>query len=442
MRYEKMKSMGLSRNELSGKVALITGAGRGIGKELAKALAWLGAKVIIAEISESGAEVEEEICSKGGTAFYFQTDVSDEKSIKELAEKIPKEFGKVNILVNNATIVKTGSILDTPLEDWDESWKVNARAAILLVRTFLPDMVERKDGVIVMMTSEEGMPYVAPYSASKAALNSFGLSLAAELGEDSGVSVFIFAPGMVDTPGIRNAAQELAPLYGMAYDEFINQSVNPGYNGLMPAEDCAAGLAYCIAHAKDYHGQVADPFGPLAKAGLLTFSTQSEGKHTNDILHRDEAVSEKTALELAEELKKIMEDVERETNELNRFARMWVRRIFRQRTGMGIKEWLEAIEKLISELEELDMVIKTHDDVKDERIRAKLLWITSHLEKLADNFKQNMKDVEAFIKDPDALANALEVLAYRENTTRSLVAALNKKLAEVKTRNPSDVWHS
>ncbi|USG99644.1 SDR family oxidoreductase [Thermococcus argininiproducens] len=428
MGYEKLKSMDLSRDEFSGKVALITGAGRGIGKELAKVLAWLGAKVIIAEISESGAEVEEEIHSKGGTAFYFQTDVSDKKSIRKLAERILKEFGKVDILVNNATIVKTGSILDTSHEDWDESWKVNVQAAVLLVKAFLPSMVKRKDGVIVMMTSEEGMPYVAPYSASKAALNSFGLSLATELGEDSGVSVFIFAPGMVDTPGIRNAAQELAPLYGMAYDEFINQSVNPGYNGLMPAEDCAAGLAYCIAYAKDYHGQMADPFGPLAKAGLLIFPTQAEGKHTNNILHRDEAVSEKTAFELVEELKKIMEDVERETNELNRFARMWVRRIFRQRTGMSIKEWLGAVEELISGLQELETAIRANNDTKAEQIRAKLPWMITYLEKLADNFKQNMKDVEGFIKDPEALAKALETLAYRENVTRSLIVMLREEM--------------
>jgi len=267
--FEIIEKMGLPQGTLAGKVAVITGSGRGIGKELARALAWLGAKVIIAEINDDGAEVEALIRSEGGEALYVQTDVSDEGSIKRLAEKASKEFGKVDILINNATIVETGSILEMSLEDWEKSWNVDVLAAVRLIKTFLPGMLERGYGVIVTVTSDEGMPYVAPYSASKAALSSLGLSLAAELGEESGVSVFVFAPGMVDTPGIRNAAKKLAPLYGMTYEEFINQNVNPGYDGPMPAEDCAAGFAYCIAHAKDYHGQIADPFQPLARAGLL-----------------------------------------------------------------------------------------------------------------------------------------------------------------------------
>ena len=422
--HEKLQIMGLSKGELSRKVALITGAGRGIGKELARALGWLGAYVIIAEISESGAEVEELIRSEGGKALYIRTDVSDEGSIKELTERVFEEFGKVDILVNNATIVKTGPILTTPLEDWDVSWKVNVQAAVLLVKTFLPYMLERKEGVIAMMTSEEGMPYVAPYSASKAALGSIGISLAAELGEVSGVSVFVFAPGMVDTPGIRNAARKLAPLYGMTYEEFMNQKVNPGYNGLMPAEDCAAGLAYCIVHAKNYHGQVADPFGPLAEAGFLTLSTQFEGKHANDIPHRDEAMSEKTALELAEELKKIMEDVERETNELNRFARMWVTKTFRKRTGMSIKEWTQAVSELVLKLEEMDMEAKAQGNGKDKPPRAKLFWMIDHLKRLEDHFNQSMKDAEGYFRDPEKLKEALEVLTYRERVTRSLITSL------------------
>jgi len=233
--FEIIEKMGLPQDTLAGKVAVITGAGRGIGKELARALAWLGAKVIIAEINDDGAEVEALIRSEGGEALYVQTDVSDEGSIKRLAEKASKEFGKVDILINNATIVETGSILEMSLEDWEKSWNVDVLAAVRLIKTFLPGMLERGYGVIVTVTSDEGMSYVAPYSASKVALTSLGLSLAAELGEESGVSVFVFASGMVDTPGIRNAAKKLAPLYGMTYEEFINQNVNPGYDGLMPA---------------------------------------------------------------------------------------------------------------------------------------------------------------------------------------------------------------
>ncbi|AEA47859.1 SDR family NAD(P)-dependent oxidoreductase [Archaeoglobus veneficus] len=430
MLVEKMEKMGLSPSALAGKVAVITGAGRGIGKELARALAWLGAKVVIAEIRDTGAEVEALIRSEGGMALFVRTDVGDEESIKRLANKVFEEFGKVDILINNATVVKTGSILELPLEEWDQTWSINVRAAILTIKAFLPGMLEREEGVIVTITSDEGMPYVAPYSASKAVLSSLGLSLAAELGNESGISVFVFAPGMVDTPGIRNAARELAPRYGMTYEEFIDQSVNPGYDGLMPAEDCAAGFAYCIVNAQDYHGQIADPFQPLAKAGLLSFSSQQKSEDGSvDLSKTSEKVSRsESAVELARELKKILEDVNRETNELDMFRKMWVTRTFRKRCGMGIKDWLETITELISELEEVDQAIETGDTAKAEGIRGNLTWMKSNLEKLADYFKKNMKDAEGYFKDPKALSAALDVLAYRENTVRLLILELEQIL--------------
>lgn len=417
--------MGLSQTDLAGKVAVITGGGRGIGKELARALAWLGANVIIAEITEDGAEVEALIRSEGGSALYVRTDVSDESSVKRLAEKSFKEFGKVDILINNATIVETGSILEMPLEKWEKSWRVDVLAAVRLIKTFLPGMLERKYGVIVTVTSDEGMPYVAPYSASKAALNSLGLSLAAELSEESGVSVFVFAPGMVDTPGIRKAARELAPLYGMTYEEFINQNVNPGYDGLMPAEDCAAGFAYCIVHAKDYHGQIADPLLPLAKTGLsFSFGEEKSGAQPEP---SEKIIQKKNVLELAKEVKKILEDVEKETNELDLFRRMWVTRTFRKRCGMSIEDWLNTISELVSELEEYDKAKRSGDTVKIEYIRGKLLWVKNSLVRLADYFRKNMKDAEGYFNDPEALSRALKVLAYRENTVRSLVILLEQR---------------
>ncbi|MBS7633720.1 SDR family NAD(P)-dependent oxidoreductase, partial [Candidatus Bathyarchaeota archaeon] len=104
MLFEKLERMELSRTSLSGKVAVVTGAGRGIGKELARAMAWLGAKVVIAEIADTGAEVEALIRSEGGTALFVKTNVADENSMNRLAKKTLKEFSKVDILVNNATI--------------------------------------------------------------------------------------------------------------------------------------------------------------------------------------------------------------------------------------------------------------------------------------------------------------------------------------------------
>lgn len=87
MLFEKLKRMGLSHTSLAGKVAVVTGAGRGIGKELARALAWLGAKVVIAEIADAGAEVEALIRSEGGTALFVKTNVAGENSLNRMVKE-------------------------------------------------------------------------------------------------------------------------------------------------------------------------------------------------------------------------------------------------------------------------------------------------------------------------------------------------------------------
>ena len=431
-----VERMGLARDALAGKVAIVTGAGRGIGKELARALAWLGAKVIIAEIAETGAEVEALIRSEGGTALFVRTDVGDERSIQALAEKAIDTFGKVDILVNNAIIYRTGTILEVPIETWDQVYGVNLRGAVVGIKTFLPGMLERKEGTIVTLTSQEGMPYAASYFASKAALQSLGLSLAAELGEESGVSAFVFAPGMVDTPGGNQAFRAMAPSFGMSYEEFTGMGTNPGYDGLMPAEDCAAGFACTIVHAREYHGQVADPFQPLAKAGVLqdVLEPKPPSKPSTTAPVSAEIPTPSSIVQCTRELEKVLEAVNKEFNELDMFRKMYAKGDFQRKSGMSIKDWLETATELVIELETLAQAVETGETEEANRICAKIPWLKSNLEKLADYFKKTQKDAQGFIRDPEALSAALEALAHREKTVRSLVSALgqmNRQLSQV-----------
>ncbi len=422
-----VEKMGLPRDALAGKVAVITGAGRGIGKELARALAWLGAWVVIAEIAETGAETEALIRAEGGRALFVHTDVADEESIQALAQEVLEAFGRVDILVNNAIIYRTGAILETPIEVWDQVYAVNLRGAVVAIRAFLPCMLERHEGVIVTITSQEGMPYAASYFASKAALRSLALSLAAELGEGSGVYAFAFAPGMVDTPGGEEAFRAMAPRLGMSYQAFTGMGTNPGYEGLMPAEDCAAGFAYAILHARQYHGQVADPFQPLAKAGLLPGEAAVQASsRPSATVSAHAGISPSSKLHCAVELRSVLEEVNREFDELDMFRRTYARRDFQRKSGMSIDHWLEAAGELVSELEILARAAEKRKSEPARRLRARLPWLQGNLEKLAGYFRKTKKDAEGFIREPQALSAALEALARRERAVRALMAALEE----------------
>jgi len=328
--------------------------------------------------------------------------------VNRLAERALKEFGRVDMLINNATMAKTGSILELPLEEWDQSWAVDVQAAVLGIKAFLPGMLKRKDGTIVTITSGEGIPYLAPYSASKAALRSLGLSLAAELGDESGVSVFVFAPGLVDTPGIREAAREMAPHYGMTYEAFISQRVNPGYDGPMPAEDCAAGFAYVIVHAKDYHGQIADPIQPLNKFDLLpsrqaivpepaqkTFIKKPETTEAQSEM----AAIYSRAVKLAVELKETLNIVNKEFEEQSYFARMWAKRIFQQRSGLSIKDWVQSSTDLVTQLQNLYRALEAGREEEAKQIKAKLPS-NKYIRKTGRLFSKRKRGCEKFYQGP------------------------------------------
>jgi len=197
---------------LSGQVALVTGAGRGIGRAVSLALAREGARVVLAARSAGQlAAVEAEIHRAGGEAIAVPTDVSSEASVLGLFERLRGELGRLDILVNNAGTGAFGAIADLEAADLDRVLAVNVRGTFLCSREALKLMRPRRSGTIVNIASVvgfRGYPNQGAYSASKHAVMGLTKSLAVEAQAD-GIRVSAVLPGGVNTDMIGDARPDL-----------------------------------------------------------------------------------------------------------------------------------------------------------------------------------------------------------------------------------------
>lgn len=197
----------MTDKDLEGKVALITGAGRGVGRGIALELARRGAAVAINDINaERAAEAVQAVTDEGGRAVAAVGDITKEESVAELVAKA-NELGPVDILVNNAGIPPQGMGLVSFLEETTESWKqfvdINVYGVAFMARAVLPSMVERGWGRIITIVSDSGRvgdPNVAVYGATKAAGASLMRSLAYEFGK-YGVTCNAISLSSMATPG-------------------------------------------------------------------------------------------------------------------------------------------------------------------------------------------------------------------------------------------------
>ena len=187
---------------LKDKVVLVTGASKGIGRNISMNMAKEGAITVLASRNKGELEkTQEEIMSSGGKAFSIPADISKEKEVLNLFAKIKSEFGKLDVLINNAGIIITGKMTDFSLKDYDNMMQTNLRGLYICCQQALKLMLPQKSGYIINMSSVAGIKGYegqSAYTASKHGVIGITKSLAAEVYKD-GIYVSAILPGGVDT---------------------------------------------------------------------------------------------------------------------------------------------------------------------------------------------------------------------------------------------------
>ena len=243
---------------MSGLVAIVTGASRGLGRALAEAYAREGAHVVVSARRQSPSglagtveEVVESIGIAGGEAIGVLCDVTEERQVAELVEQTLARYGRIDVLCNNAGVMSMGETIEAIEPDWwDEVMRINTRGPYLCCRAVLPTMVAQRGGSIINIGSRSGAVPAnggsVAYSASKAALHMFTFCLAAEVREHN-VAVNVLSPGPLRSEG--SAA--------------IPWTQGDWHQRVEPAEVAPSAVFLALQDARSFTGQLAsrDEFG-------------------------------------------------------------------------------------------------------------------------------------------------------------------------------------
>ncbi len=197
--------------DLQGRIAIVTGASRGIGRAIAEALARTGASVVAAARSTNAADTAAAISASGGRAEAATVDVTDPASVEALVAGVLERHGRIDVLVNNAGIARDQLLLRMKRDDWDAVLATNLTAAFTCTQAVLRPMIRQRSGRIVHISSvvgQMGNPGQANYAASKAGLIGFAKALAHEVGS-RGITVNVVAPGFIETDMTRELGADV-----------------------------------------------------------------------------------------------------------------------------------------------------------------------------------------------------------------------------------------
>lgn len=383
MLIEKNSSL---KNRLKDKVILITGAGGGIGLEAAKALVYMGAKVIIAELDKQKlANAENTLTDKFGknSTEFYKIDLSDEKQIYALFSHIKEKYGCIDVLFNNATITAIGGVEEVPVAVWDKSYAVNFRAPLLLTQLFLPLMKHKNSGTIVFVPSSGAAPFMGAYEVFKTAQVELCNTLFGEL-ENTNISVYSVGPGLVKTETAMKGIEIFSSRMGMTKEDVYQMNESH----ILGAEEAGTGFALSVLMADRYDGQEIGSIQVLIDSGLL-LPSDKENSESKDY---------QKMIPLVLNVIKVYKEQYSGWMERNVFERQWVLRDFKKTVGCSADQFLEIMKRIES------IVL----DNKDQGISS----YSSDLEKLMKYYQRQYKLLQGFEKNPDKLKEYSKTLQH------------------------------
>jgi short-subunit dehydrogenase involved in D-alanine esterification of teichoic acids len=306
-----------------------------------------------------------------------------------------RRYGRVDVVINNATIAVLGTVKELPIEKWDASYRVNLRGPVLMARAFLPDMISRKHGTFVCVSST-GTAYLGGYETFKAAQVHLANTLDAEL-EGTGVIAFTIGPGLVPTETASTAVNRLAPLTGMTVEEFF--ALNK--NAVLTPEEAGAGFAAGIVFAGQFKGMEISSLQALKAADINFGSKEAAGAAaTVNAARRQEAAA------LCRRVHATLSEQSDDWRRRSLFERQWVIRDFRKTAGMSAEEWLDALARLETSLKGVGPIAKPPLE--------KLAGYYGHLAELAKGYErdsvklqENLRHVYGWRDEVDALDKRL-----------------------------------